>query len=103
MVEPQGSGLVDGVCCELGGGLWTEVPPGPLHWMELVGVQCRWILVESWELVVPLMKSRMLISCVALDEVPPGIYCCVRVLHVIGGKASDWLSYQWPVSVVGTY
>ena len=29
MVEPQGSGLVDGVCCELGGGLWTEVPPRP--------------------------------------------------------------------------
>ena len=55
------------------------------------------------ELDVPLVKSGILISCVALDEVPPGIYCCVRVLHVIGGKGSDWLSYQWPVSVVGIY
>ena len=76
----------------LGGTSWSSVQ-----------VEMNSILVESWELVVPLMKSRMLISWLALDEVPPDLYCCVRVLHVIGGKASDWLSYQWPVSVVGTY
>ena len=29
MVEPQGSGLVDGVCCELGGGPVDRSAPRP--------------------------------------------------------------------------
>ena len=73
-----------------------KVPRPPALGWKLAGVQYRWILVESWELVVLLMKSSRLISCVDLDEVPPGLYCCVRVLHVIGSKESDWFSHQWP-------
>ena len=72
------------------------------------GVETSWssVQVDSGgvlELEVLLMKSSRLIPCVDLDEVPPGLYCCVRVLHVIRSKGSDWLSYQWPVSVVGIY
>ena len=72
------------------------------------GVETSWssVQVDSGgvlELEVLLMKSRRLICCVDLEEVPSGLYCCVRVLHVIRIKGSDWFSHQWPDSVAGIY
>ena len=98
MGEPQGSSLVDGVCCELVGGpedIGVPRPPA-LYGTSWGSVQMEMNSGGKLELDVPLVESGILISCVALDEVPAGIYCCVRILHVIRGKGSDWFSHQWP-------